>query len=243
VRLNVEEDRVKIGIIGAGMIGGTLAKRLTTLGHEVAIANSRGPDTLRELAAEARATAVTVAEAARHGEIVIVTIPQRAIADLPKELFAGVPDEVVVIDTGNYYPTRDGHIPAIEKGQAESAWVAEQLGRRVVKAFNNIFFKHLMEKGTPRGTPDRIALPVAGDPPEGRAKVLRLVEDLGFDALDAGSLEDSWRQQPGTPCYGKDLTAPRLKEALAAADHSKIPEYRQAADDAVRTYFETERRG
>lgn len=234
---------MKIGIIGAGMIGGTLARRLVNLGHEVVIANSRGPDTIRELAADVGATAVTVAEAARRGEIVIVTIPQRAVADLPKDLFAGVPAFVVVIDTGNYYPSRDGSIPAIDEGQPESAWVAEHLGRPVIKAFNNIYFKSLLEKGTPKGTPGRIALPVAGDPPDARAKVLRLVDELGFDPVDAGSIEGSWRQQPGTPCYTKDLEAPQLKEALAAADRSRIPEYRKAADDAVRAYFEAQNRG
>jgi predicted dinucleotide-binding enzyme len=229
---------VKIGIIGAGMIGGTLARRLVKLGHEVAIANSRGPETIRELAADTGATAVTAAEAARRGEIVIVTIPQRAVADLPKDLFAGVPDDVVVIDTGNYYPSRDGSIPALEEGQPESAWVAEQLGRPVVKAFNNIYFQSLLEKGTPKGTAGRIALPVAGDSPEARAKVLRLVDELGFDPVDAGSIEESWRQQPGSPCYTQDLEAPQLKEALVAADRSRIPEYRKAADDAARAYFE-----
>jgi hypothetical protein len=224
------------------MIGGTLARRLVSLGHDVAIANSRRPETIRELAADAGATAVTAAEAARHGEIVIVTIPQHAVADLPKDLFAGVPDDVVVVDTGNYYPSRDGSIPAIEAGQPESAWVAEQLGRPVIKAFNNIFFQSLLEKGTPKGTAGRIALPVAGDPPDARAKVLRLVDELGFDPVDAGRIEESWRQQPGTPCYTRDLEAPQLKEALAAADRSRIPEYRKAADDAARAYFEAQNR-
>lgn len=233
---------MKIGIIGAGMIGGTLARKLVNLGHDVVIANSRGPDTIHDLAADVGATAVTVAEAARRGEIVIVTIPQRAVADLPKDLFAGVPADVVVIDTGNYYPSRDGSIPAIHEGQPESAWVAEHLGRPVIKAFNNIYFKSLLEKGTPKDTTGRIALPVAGDPSDARAKVLRLVDELGFDPIDAGSIEESWRQQPGTPCYTKDLEAPRLKEALAAADRSGIPAYRKAADDAARAYFEAQNR-
>jgi predicted dinucleotide-binding enzyme len=229
---------VKIGIVGAGMIGGTLARRLVALGHEVAIANSRGPETIRELAADVGATAVTAAEAARSGEIVIVTIPERAVADLPKDLFSGVPDDVVVIDTGNYYPSRDGSIPALEEGQPESAWVAGLLGRPVIKAFNNIYFQSLLEKGMPKGTAGRIALPVAGDSPEARAKVLRLVDELGFDPIDAGSIDESWRQQPGTPCYTNDLDAPRLQEALAAADRTRVPEYRKAADDAARAYFE-----
>jgi predicted dinucleotide-binding enzyme len=228
---------MKIGIIGAGMIGRTLARRLTVLGHEVVIANSRGPESLREFAAETGARAVTVAEAARGGEIVIVTIPQRAVPDLPGNLFTGVPEDVVVVDTGNYYPTRDGHINAIEDGQAESAWVAEHLGRPVVKAFNNIVSQSLLENGRPKGAPGRIALPVAGDPPQARQKVMRLVDELGFDPVDAGSLEESWRQQPGTPCYAADLDAPRLKEALAEADRGRLPEYRGKADDAARAFF------
>src|SRR3954469_3788621 len=165
---------MKVGIIGAGMIGETLARRLVQLGHQVAIANSRGPETLRSLASEIGATAATVLEAARSGEIVVITIPERSVPHLPRDLFAGIAAEVVVIDTNNYYPSRDGRIPAIEQGQPESAWAAEQIGRPVIKAFNNIFFKSLLENGRPKGTPDRIALPVAGDPLEARAKVMRL---------------------------------------------------------------------
>lgn len=231
---------MKIGIIGAGKIGGTLARRLRKLGHEVAIANSRGPQTLRELAAETGAVPVTAEEAARRGEIVVVTIPERAVPDLPKDLFSGVPADVVVVDTGNYYPLRDGSLRAIDEGLPESVWVSQQLGRPVVKAFNNIFFLHLLEKGAPKGAPGRIALPVAGDPPQARAKVLRLVDELGFDPVDAGSLEDSWRQQPGSPCYTKDLDAPRLKEALASAQRSRIPEYRRAADDSLKARLQAQ---
>ena len=228
---------MKIGIIGAGMIGATLARRLTALGHEVVIANSRGPETLRELAAETGARAVTAAAAAHGGEIVIVTIPQRAVPGLPGDLFAGIPEDVVVVDTGNYYPARDGRIDAIEDGQAESAWVAEHVGRPVVKAFNNIVAQSLLENGRPEGAPGRIALPVAGDPPWARQKVMRLVDELGFDPVEAGGVEDSWRQQPGTPCYAADLDAPRLKEALAAADRARLPEYRGKADDGTYTGF------
>jgi 8-hydroxy-5-deazaflavin:NADPH oxidoreductase len=228
---------MKIGIIGAGMIGGTLARRLTQLGHEVAIANSRGPETLQELAGEVGARAVSATEAARSGEIVIVTIPQKAVKDLPSRLFAAVPPDVVVVDTGNYYPARDGSIPAIEQGQPESAWVAERIGRPVIKAFNNIFFKSLLEKGMPRGSEGRVAIPVSGDDAAAKAKVMQLVEELGFDAVDAGALDESWRQQPGTPCYTGDFTAPELKRALASAERSRVPEYRKSADDAARAYW------
>jgi predicted dinucleotide-binding enzyme len=231
---------MKIGIIGAGMIGETLARRLVKLGHRVAIANSRGPETLRDLASEVGATAVTALEAARSGDIVVITIPERAVPDLPRDLFAGVPAHVVVIDTGNYYPARDGRIPAIEQGQPESAWVAEQIGRPVIKAFNNIYFTSLLENGRSKGAPDRIALPVAGDPAEARGKVMRLVDELGFDPVDAGATEESWRQQPGTPCYTKDFNAGQLKVALDEAERSRIPEYRKAADDAAKAFFRQE---
>jgi predicted dinucleotide-binding enzyme len=228
---------MRIGIIGAGMIGGTLARRLAQLGHDVTIANSRGPETLAALAAEVGARAAEPKEAARSGEIVIVTIPERAVKDLPKDLFAGVPDEVVVVDTGNYYPARDGSIPAVEQGQPESAWVASQIGRPVIKAFNNIFFKSLLEKGRPKDSADRVAIPVAGDGADAKSKVMQLIESLGFDAVDAGSLDESWRQQPGSPCYTGDFTAPELKHALASAERSRVPEYRKAADDAARAYW------
>lgn len=233
---------MKMGIIGAGFIGGSLARHWVKLGHEVLIANSRGPETLRELAAETGAKAVTVADAVKGVEVVVVSIPQKAVRDLPKDLFANVPKEVVVIDTGNYYPARDGSIPEVEGGMLESEWVAAQLGRPVVKVFNNIFFKSLREKAAPRGTPGRIALPVAGDPPEARAKVLRLVEELGFDAVDVGGTAESWRQQPGTPCYTNDLDAARLKQALAEADRGKLTQYREAADAAVRQYFASQQK-
>ncbi len=209
---------MRIGIIGAGNIGGALTRRLSALGHEVFVANSRGPASLSDLAAETGATAVTAAEAARAGEVVVVTIPMKKIADLPQSLFAGVPAGVVVVDTGNYYPQqRDGRIDGIEAGQAESRWVAERLGRPVIKTFNNIYAKHLQEHGQPKGSPGRIALPVAGDDATAKAVVMRLVDELGFDPVDAGPLDESWRQQPGSPVYAKDFDAAGVRRALAEA--------------------------
>ena len=146
---------MKIGIIGAGQIGGTLTRRLTKLGHDVFVANSRGPASLADLARETGAKPVPVAEAARAGEVVVVTIPEAKIPDLPRELFAGVPDDVVVIDTGNYYPReRDGRIGEIETGMAESRWVEHQLGRPVVKAFNNIHAQHRSSAAVRRAARD-----------------------------------------------------------------------------------------
>jgi len=218
---------MKIGIIGAGQIGGTLTRRLTELGHEVCVANSRGPASLADLARETGAKPVTVREAARGGDVVVVTIPEAKIRDLPQDLLAGVPDDVVVIDTGNYYPQqRDGRIREIEAGMTESRWVANQLGRPVVKAFNNIYAKHLLEGGRPVGTPGRIALPVAGDDQHQKEIVMRLVNELGFDAVDAGDLDGSWRQQPATPVYTADFDADGVRRALGQASNERRPNWR-----------------
>lgn len=218
---------MRIGIIGAGNIGGALTRRLTALGHEVVVANSRGPESLAALAAETGARAVTAREAARAGEIVVVTIPMRKIPDLPKDLFAGVPAEVAVIDTGNYYPQqRDGRIAGIEDGLTESRWVERQLGRPVIKTFNNIYAKHLQDNGKPKGAPGRIALPIAGDDTAAKAKVVALVDAIGFDPVDAGGLDESWRQQPGTPVYTQDYDAEGVRKALAAASPERTAAWR-----------------
>ncbi|MET0321513.1 MAG: NAD(P)-binding domain-containing protein [Duganella sp.] len=204
---------MNIGIIGAGHIGSALATRLTSLGHSVWIANSRGPETLSDVAQKTGAKPVTIQEAARHGEILVVTIPLKNIPQLPKDLFADVAPDVPVIDTSNYYPIlRDGHISELETGDlTESEWVQQHLGRPVVKVFNNIHAEHIGTKGQPKGTAGRIALPVASDDAAAKQKVMALVEELGFDAVDDGSLHESWRQQPGTPSYGADLTADKLR--------------------------------
>lgn len=218
---------MKIGIIGAGNIGGNLTRRLTALGHEVSVANSRGPETLAPLAQETGAKAVPVTEAVRDKDLVVVTIPEKNIPHLPAGLFDGLAADVVVIDTGNYYPQqRDGRIDEIEKGTTESRWVEQQLGRPVTKAFNNIYARHLLERGQPAGTPGRIALPVAGDDAKAKAVVLQLVDELGFDGVDAGGLDESWRQQPGTPVYGTDLDADGVRRALSEANRERVPEWR-----------------
>jgi len=220
-------ERMKIGIIGAGNIGGTLTRRFTALGHDVSVANSRGPETLADLARETGAKAVTVRDAARAGTVVIVTIPQAEIPNLPRDLFNGVPGNVVVVDTGNYYPQqRDGRIAGIEEGLTESQWVSKQLGRPVVKAFNNIYAEHLLERGRAKGTPGRIALPVAGDDKRAKDVVMRLVDELGFDPVDTGGLDESWRQQPGTPVYATDFDAAGVKRALAEANPQRAREWR-----------------
>jgi len=218
---------MKIGIIGAGNIGGALARRLTALGHDVSIANSRGPETLAGLASETGAKPVSVEQAARSGDLVIVTIPEKRILRLPSGLFEGVPDTVVVVDTGNYYPQqRDGRIDAIENGATESRWVADRLGRPVVKAFNTIYARHLLERGKPKGAAGRIALPVAGDDRRAKDVAFRLLDEMGFDAVDGGSLDESWRQQPGTPIYGADLDAVGARKALSEAKQARPAAFR-----------------
>lgn len=212
------ESYLKIGIIGAGNIGGALTRRFRELGYEVSVANSRGPETLSELAAETGARAVSVVDAARGNDVVIVTIPQAKVSDLPADLFDGVSRDVVVVDTGNYYPRqRDGRIEGIEAGITESRWVAQQLKRDVIKAFNNIYAAHLFGSGKPPGTPGRIALPVAGDDPKAKALVMRLVDELGFDPVDSGTLDESWQQQPGSPVYTHDRDADGVRSGLAEA--------------------------
>ena len=217
---------MKIGIIGAGNIGGTLTRRLRALGHDVSVANSRGPETLAALAKETGARAVTVQDAARGKDVVIVTIPEKAIPQLRKELGSDIPADTVVVDTGNYYPRqRDGRIAEIESGTPESQWVAQQLGHPVVKTFNNIYAKHLMERGKPKGAQGRIALPVAGDDRKAKDVVMRLVDELGFDPVDAGTLDESWRQQPGSPVYGTDKDSAGVREARAAASKDRPKDF------------------
>ena len=214
---------MRIGIVGAGNIGTALTKRFTAVGHEVSVANSRGPETLADLASSTGAHAVSVREAAKDAEVVMVTIPEGKVPDLPAGVLDGAADGAVVIDTCNYYPQRDGRIEAIEKGMAESRWVSQQIGHPVVKAFNNIQAQHLLEMGRPKGTPGRIALPVAGDDTAAKQVVMRLVDEIGFEPIDAGSLDDSWRQQPGSPVYATDLDADGVRRALAEAKPARGP--------------------
>jgi predicted dinucleotide-binding enzyme len=222
---------MKIGIIGAGNIGGTIARKLTAAGHSVKLAGAKGPEAIRDKAAEADAIAVEAQDAVKDVEVIILSIP---FAEIPKvaDIFADVPADVVVIDTGNYYPFRDGNIAEIDGGKPESVWSSEQLGRPVVKTFNALLAETLANGGTATGTTGRIAIPVAGDDAQAKAIARTLVDEAGFDALDAGGLADSWRQQPGTPAYCTELTLQDLKDALSAADKSRAPVDRDALIDS-----------
>ncbi len=218
---------MKIGIIGAGNIGATLARKLAACGHEVKLANSKAPRSLQNLANEIGVQAVTKEEAVSEVDVVILSIPFAKYPDL-KQTLSHVPEQVVLIDTSNYYPGRDGAIKEVDDGKPESVWVSEQIGRPVVKAWNALLAATLADKGQPAGSSTRIALPVAGDDANAEAIAQDLVGDTGFTALAAGSLEGSWRQQPGTPAYCTELTLPALKSALCAADKTKAPQNRDA---------------
>jgi hypothetical protein len=217
---------MKIAIIGTGNIGGNLTRRLTKLGHDVSIANSRGPHTLTDLAEETGAKPLEVTEVAHGAELVIVTIPQKNIPDLPDGILDHIAPGAAIIDTGNYYPRqRDGLITEIEDGLPESRWVEKYLKHPVNKAFNGISAINLLERGLPAGSPDRLALPVAGDDPDTKKIVLQLVEELGFDAIDAGGLDESWRQQPGTPSY-QEHGADSLRQALSNASPVRSEDFK-----------------
>jgi 8-hydroxy-5-deazaflavin:NADPH oxidoreductase len=225
---------MNVSIIGVGNIGGTLARHIIRLGHRVSVASARGPERLRAFASEIGAAPVSVSDAPQHADLVVVSIPQKSIRDLPRDLFDRVSSKVPVVDTGNYYPElRDGRIEPIDRGMLDSQWVEQQLGRPVIKAFNTIFARSLLEKGAPRGVPGRVALPVAGDSPTSKAMVLQLIDELGFDGIDAGGVDDSWRQQPGMPAYCRDLDAAALRLALAQADRHRIAKCR--AEQEART--------
>ncbi|MFE7934282.1 NADPH-dependent F420 reductase [Streptomyces sp. NPDC057456] len=219
---------MKIGIIGAGNIGGNLTRRLSALGHDVSVANSRGPQTLKELADETGATPVTVEEAARGAEVVVITIPVKAVPSLPSGILDGAADGVAVIDTNNYYPQqRDGRIAEIEdEGLTESRWTERRIGHPVIKAFNGTYAQDILDRPRAAGDPDRIALPVAGDDEAAKAKVRALIDELGFDTVDTGGIDDSWRQQPDTPVYGLRAGTEAVTKALAEASPERPATFR-----------------
>ncbi|MFL5239485.1 MAG: NADPH-dependent F420 reductase [Rhizomicrobium sp.] len=198
------------------------------------VANSRGPETIERNVLATGSRAVTTAEAVQAVDVVILSIPLNRMAEIAP-LIAKRPNETVVMDTSNYYPQRDGAIDALDAGQVESLWVAELLGRPIVKAWNTIGSDSFAKKGKPAGSPDRIAIPVAAEREQDRKVAMALVEDTGLDAFDAGSLAESWRQQPGAPCYCTDLTRAEMPDALAAAEKARLPNRR---DISIMAMFE-----
>ncbi|WP_075218226.1 NADPH-dependent F420 reductase [Mongoliimonas terrestris] len=218
---------MKIGIIGIGNIGGTLARKLSAAGHEVRVANSKGAEAVGPFATEIGATATDARGAVDGVDLVILSIPLPAVAALPKDLFVSLPDTVPVVDTGNYYPgMRDPQIAELDAGKTESVWVSEQIGRPVIKAFNNILAHSLKELGRPEGSPGRLAVAVAGDDTTAKKTVMGIVNGVGFDAVDGGTLQESWRQQPATPGYCGDYDAASMEKALSAAVPGEAPAIR-----------------
>lgn len=218
---------MKIGVVGTGNIGATLARKLSAAGHDVRIANSRGVEGVRQLADEIGAKAVDVRGAVAGAELIILSIPFPAVQALPVGLFDSAATDAIIIDTGNYYPgMRDPHIPEIDEGMPESVWVSWQIERPVIKAFNNVLAHTLATLGQPAGTPGRLAAAVAGDDPRAKEIVMGLVDQTGFDPVDAGPLAESWRQQPSTPAYCCDDDADAMRKALAAAVPGIAPKIR-----------------
>lgn len=208
---------MNIGIIGSGEMGTVFASKFIKLGHTVSISNSRGPASLKQLAGEIGAKATSVEEVTKNNEVIIVSIPQKSVQDLPKYLFEQLPESVVVVDTGNYYPNlRDGAIAALDQNGIDSLWVQEQLGRPIVKVFNSILATSLNELGRPKGAKDRIALAVSGDNTKAKEVVFKLVDELGFDSFDTGTIAQSWKQQPGSSIYCRDITLAELKKRIDA---------------------------
>jgi 8-hydroxy-5-deazaflavin:NADPH oxidoreductase len=191
-----------VGLIGSGRIGSTVAKLAIAAGHNAVLSNSRGPETLRDLVAELgpEARAATIADAAAAGDIAVISIPVKAYPDMLVEQLA----DKVVMDTGNYYPQRDGQIPELDSGSlTTSEYLARQLPRsEIIKVFNNIFFKHLASLARSAEAPDRSYLPIAGDSSAAKAEVTEFLDSIGYGVIDVGPLAEGWRQEPGTPVYG-----------------------------------------
>jgi len=230
-----KQGPLRIGIIGAGSIGSTLARRLSGHGHAVKIANSRGPETVDAAALRTGAQAVTAAEAAVDVDVLIVSVPMNRNADIAEHV-RSAPVGAVVIDTSNYYPGRDGVVREFVEGVPESVWLSELFGRPVAKAWNAITSQSFDAKAAQAGDPARVALPVAADDEADRRVAMRLVEETGFDAVDAGVLADSWRQQPGAPVYCTDPTRDEMPQWLAAAEKARVPERRDLAMSVIGRY-------
>jgi 8-hydroxy-5-deazaflavin:NADPH oxidoreductase len=218
-----------VGFIGSGMIGGTVARLSVAAGHRVVLSNSRGPETLDDLVAELGplATAGTGEQAAAAGDIVVVSIPLKAYPGVPAQPLRGK----TVIDTNNYYPERDGHFAELDDGSLTSSGLIQRHleGAHVAKVFNNIYFRHLASLARPRNADDRSALPIAGDNEQAKAVVAEFLDSIGYDTVHAGSLAESWRQEPGHPVYGPPYgsfadpagtpaSAAKIRAALAAAE-------------------------
>jgi len=214
-----------VGIIGTGSIGSLLAEKLSKAGHQIKVTNTRSMPELEKIAASLGASAATIDEVIKDVDAIIFSMPFNAYINLPKNLLNEVPQDVVVMDTSNYYPFRDGEVPELAQ-ISESEYISKILNRLLIKVFNNMLEGTLKYKGKTAGEEARVAISIAGDNQEHKKVVAQLVDIIGFDTVDAGSLAESWRQQPGTPAYCTELNEAELKEALANAEKGKAPAIR-----------------
>src|SRR5438477_4424022 len=227
---------MKIGVIGTGDIGAVIVRKFRDAGYPVKMANARGPESLKDLAADTGAIPVSVDQVVQDVAILFIVVPQKAIPKLPKGLLNKAKKETIVIDVGNYYPFRDGRIDEIENGLAESVWVERQIGRPVVKLLNTIPAKALMAAGRPAGSRDRVALPISGDNTKAKEIVAQLIDRIGFDSVDAGTIAESWRQQPGSPVYCTNPTKEELQLWLKKVDLSSLATDREKG---LKAYYST----
>lgn len=230
---------MRFGIIGAGAIGSIISKKLVKNGHDVKIADARGIEHLegKELAG----TPIRVEDAITNIEVLIISLPLIAMPSI-RNIIDQIGEEVIVVDTSNYYPFRDDKIEEIENGIIESVWVSNQLGRPIIKAFNNLLAYTLENEGTSEGTSGRIAMAIAGDDLSQKQVIMDVVNELGFDTVDSGSLSDSWRQQPGTPAYCTELTKDELTKALKKANKEKAPLLRDMVMERFAELFAEKRK-
>jgi predicted dinucleotide-binding enzyme len=213
---------MNIGVIGTGDIGAVIIRKLRHAGYAVKMANTRGPESLKDLAANTGAIPVSVEQVVQDVDMLFIVVPQKSTPELPKGLLNKAKKETIVIDVGNYYPFRDGRIDEIENGLTDSAWVERQIGRPVVKVLNTIIAKALAEAGRPAGSRDRVALPISGDNPKAKEIVAQLIDRIGFDSVDVGTIAESWRQQPGSPVYCTNPTKEELQLWLKKVDRSSL---------------------
>ncbi|UXR72587.1 MULTISPECIES: NAD(P)-binding domain-containing protein [unclassified Staphylococcus] len=214
---------MKFGIIGAGPIGATLSHKLHDAGHAVKVADVRSTDFLKDK--DISGQAVPVEEVVKDIDVLILSLPLFVIENL-KPIIDKVEKHVIVVDTSNYYPFRDPQVKEIEEGMPESVWVSKQIGRDVVKAFNNQLAYTLAERGKAENEPGRIGMAVSGNDAEQKATVMGIINEVGFDPVDNGSLENSWRHHPGTPAYCTELSENDLRDALERADKEAAPKQR-----------------
>src|ERR1700751_4093014 len=232
---------MNIGMIGTGDIGEVIIRKLRDAGYPVKMANSRGPESLKDLAANTGAIPVSIEQVVQDVDMLFIVVPKKAIPELQKGLLSKAKRETIVIDVGNYYPFRDGRIDEMENGLTESGWVERQIGWPVVKVLNTVIARALAEAGRPAGSKDRIAFPISGDDPKAKEIVAQIIDQMGFDSVDAGPIAESWRQQPGSPPYCTNPTKEELQSWLEKVDRSSLVTKRERALKAYLAVVDADR--